>query len=302
MKNSTPFFSIVLPTYNRCHFLSRSIESVLGQTFSDWELIIVDDGSTDDTKTMVTSYTDKRIKYIWQPNKERSSARNLGISKARGKFMCFLDSDDEYIAHHLETHHTAIVNNPAIKVFRTGLLYLKDNVCFNKSLNRPGAFLDHYPFEHSVYFSFHHSVFDNIKFDERFFIMEDMHLLLRVGKRYEIKQINDWTYIYHFNLENSGGLGKKYERILINKKACLNDMLHFSDGPVKFYIKWTICVSEILLAFGHMNAQKRKIPMSIVGNANVFFRFPLIYLNVTFRIIYVKFGEWSGLYRNEYRF
>lgn len=98
------FFSIIIPTYNRAHMLTKTIESVINQTFSDWELIIVDDGSTDHTKELVASFIEKdaRIKYIYQENAERSAARNNGIENASGEYICFLDSDDTYLPNNLK--------------------------------------------------------------------------------------------------------------------------------------------------------------------------------------------------------
>lgn len=89
-------FTIVIPTYNRAILLPRAIQSVIDQTMSDWELIIVDDGSTDNTKQVVGQYRDPRIKYVYQENQERSAARNRGIQEAKGEWICFLDSDDEF--------------------------------------------------------------------------------------------------------------------------------------------------------------------------------------------------------------
>lgn len=99
---SFPFFSIIIPTYNRAYLLPTAIESVLKQTFINWELIIIDDGSTDNTEEMVNSFQDKRIHYYYQKNQERCIARNNGISKALGKYICFLDSDDYYLTNRLE--------------------------------------------------------------------------------------------------------------------------------------------------------------------------------------------------------
>lgn len=87
-------FSIIIPTYNRAAFLPKAIESVLNQTYTDWELIIVDDGSTDNTREVVSQYNDGRITYIYQQNSERSAARNNGIAHAKGDYVCFLDSDN----------------------------------------------------------------------------------------------------------------------------------------------------------------------------------------------------------------
>lgn len=101
-KVSNPVMSVIVPAYNRAHLIPRAIRSVLNQTFHDFELIIVDDGSTDNTKEVVTKIEDFRIRYIRQENKGRSAARNTGIVEARGQFITFLDSDDEALPGWLE--------------------------------------------------------------------------------------------------------------------------------------------------------------------------------------------------------
>lgn len=88
------FFSIIVPTYNRASLLPHTIASILKQRYENWELIIVDDGSTDNTKELIASYQDNRILYIYQANAERCAARNNGIKHATGQYICFLDSDD----------------------------------------------------------------------------------------------------------------------------------------------------------------------------------------------------------------
>ena len=96
-------FSIIIPTYNREKLIGLAINSVINQTFIDWELIIIDDGSADKTKEVVKPYLkDKRVKYFFQKNAERSSARNNGILKSQGKYICFLDSDDKFLTNHLQ--------------------------------------------------------------------------------------------------------------------------------------------------------------------------------------------------------
>lgn len=92
--------SVVIPTYNRVAFVTKAIDSVLNQTFADYEVIVVDDGSTDDTKETLKQYLDK-IKYIYQDNSGVSAARNTGIAVARGEWVAFLDSDDEWRADYL---------------------------------------------------------------------------------------------------------------------------------------------------------------------------------------------------------
>jgi glycosyltransferase involved in cell wall biosynthesis len=121
------FFSIILPTYNRAHFLPKAIESVLAQTFEDWELLIVDDGSTDNTKEVVAKYEDSRIRYFFQENQERSAARNHGISKAKGEYICFLDSDDYFLPEKLSHFKHALASNGnGNTILYDGLLFERD--------------------------------------------------------------------------------------------------------------------------------------------------------------------------------
>ncbi len=105
MKNNDPKISVIIPTYNRAHSLPRAIKSVLMQTYKDFELIIVDDGSTDNTYEIVNKYIEKddRVKYIkHEINKGGNKARNTGIKNALGNYITFLDSDDEYLSNNLE--------------------------------------------------------------------------------------------------------------------------------------------------------------------------------------------------------
>ena len=89
-----PFVSIVMPAYNASDYISDAIQSVINQTFMNWELLIVNDGSTDSTKNKISYFKDKRLRYFFQKNKGVSAARNLALCKMKGNFFCFLDADD----------------------------------------------------------------------------------------------------------------------------------------------------------------------------------------------------------------
>ena len=119
---SEVFFSVIIPTFNRAKFISSAIESVVNQVFTDFELIIIDDGSTDNTKDIVTYYNNDKLKYYFQENKERSAARNKGIELSTGKYICFLDSDDEWALEHLNGIYNYLENsNFPEGVFYTGM-------------------------------------------------------------------------------------------------------------------------------------------------------------------------------------
>jgi len=103
-----PQVSVVIPTYNRAGKVKEAVGSVLDQTFQDLEVIVVDDGSTDDTAEVLTSTFGERIRYYRQPNQGASVARNRGIEEARGEWIAFLDSDDRWLAEKLEWQMKAV--------------------------------------------------------------------------------------------------------------------------------------------------------------------------------------------------
>ncbi|MBY3167864.1 glycosyltransferase family 2 protein [Rhizobium laguerreae] len=92
-----PTVSVIIPTYNRARFIREAIESVFSQTYRDFELIVIDDGSTDETAKIVRALVDNRLNFIRQENRGRSAARNRAIALARGRYIAFLDSDDMYL-------------------------------------------------------------------------------------------------------------------------------------------------------------------------------------------------------------
>ena len=110
---SKPDISIILPTYNRCDIVKRAINSALSQTFKTFEIIVVDDCSTDNTKQEVLSISDKRIHYIQHNrNKGGSAARNTGINQSKGKYITFLDDDDEYPEDRLTSLISVLESRP----------------------------------------------------------------------------------------------------------------------------------------------------------------------------------------------
>ncbi len=98
---STPNISVIMPAYNAEKYIREAIGSVLSQTFEDWELIVIDDGSIDETPGIVSEFDDPRIIYFRQSNSGEASARNVGLDQARGEYIAFLDADDIYLPNAL---------------------------------------------------------------------------------------------------------------------------------------------------------------------------------------------------------
>ncbi len=112
---NTPEISVIIPAYNSAKYLAESILSVINQSFNSWELIVVDDGSTDNTAEIANNYlTDQRITLIRQLNKGVSAARNAGIKIAKAKFITFLDADDYYLPHNLQEKYNVLVKNSSV--------------------------------------------------------------------------------------------------------------------------------------------------------------------------------------------
>lgn len=123
-----PLFTVVIPTYNRAGFIVETINSVLAQTDTDFEVVVVDDGSTDDTQAVVKrnfGQADK-VRYIKQANAERGAARNRGINEARGQYVIFLDSDDLMRPNHLSALREIIRERPGVNYLATKYEFIRD--------------------------------------------------------------------------------------------------------------------------------------------------------------------------------
>jgi GT2 family glycosyltransferase len=114
-----PQISVVIPTYNRQHLVQQTIDSVLQQTFSDWELIVVDDGSTDDSRRVLEKRYGSRIRYVYQCNQGESVARNLGVELATGDYVAFLDSDDLWHPDKLKRQIEVMEKHPDVALVGT---------------------------------------------------------------------------------------------------------------------------------------------------------------------------------------
>jgi len=105
------FFSIIIPTYNRAHLITKTLDSIKNQTFKDFEVLIIDDGSTDNTFAVVEPYLNEHFQYFKKENAERATARNFGTQLSIGEYICWFDSDDIMYSNHLEEAKKVIDSN-----------------------------------------------------------------------------------------------------------------------------------------------------------------------------------------------
>jgi glycosyltransferase involved in cell wall biosynthesis len=181
--------TVIIPTYNRANLVARSIESVLSQTYQDWELIVVDDGSQDETKEVVSRFTDPRIHYIFQENKKLPGARNTGIRASTGEYLVFLDSDDQISADKLALQSAVLDANSQIGLVCSGWyeVDLEGRVIketrpwlTNPNLNIED-WLSNNPFIPPAVMVRRQFVIDVGLFDEQQFYVEDWDLWLRLS-------------------------------------------------------------------------------------------------------------------------
>jgi len=181
-----PYFSIIISTYNRANLLKETIASVLSQTLADFELIIVDDGSIDNTQEEVMlNFQDSRIIYIYQENAERGAARNQGIKVAKGAYIVFMDSDDIMLPNHLTILIEGIKKHSNAKLFAHNYEFFDANgIITNSQLKiAPGIYgvsvlLEGNPF--AVNFSIQNNLASLKLFeqDRKYAIMEDWMFLV----------------------------------------------------------------------------------------------------------------------------
>ncbi len=246
----TPCVSVIIPTYNRGWILKEAVESVLAQDFRNFELIIVDDGSTDNTQDVLDAYINAcdacglKIILFKQKNRGVSAARNRGIASASGRYIAFLDSDDLWLPEKLSTQVDFFKENPDTLICQTGEIWIRNGVRVNpkKKHKKVSGMI----FEHSLSLCLvspsavmiERSLFDEVGvFDESLPICEDYDLWLRISCRYPIYLI-DMPLIQKrggHDDQLSGAQGLDKLRIQSIKKIIESDLL--SNGQYGAAVK-----------------------------------------------------------------
>ena len=211
----SPFFSVIIPAYNRASILPETIDSIQKQSFESWEIVVVDDGSKDDTEAVVRgiSTDDSRIRYIYQENAERSAARNNGAKNAQGRYLFFLDSDDAFEPNHMHEVYALLQKEkfPVGMVF-SNVLYLKENGIEKPEIpvmEKDGGF--NYVLRHPITPSrvcVHRDVFNEFQFDPEIVIVEDQVLWICIATRFPVFHQKAFTVRYRIHDGNSVDLSR----------------------------------------------------------------------------------------------
>jgi len=206
--------SVVIPTYNRAEFLKRAIESVFKQTFQDFELIIVDDGSTDKTKEVVNSFWSDKIKYIYQENSGGAARpKNTGIKVATGEYIAILDDDDEWLPEKLEKQVRFLDEHPEIDI--VGCNYLingKKEYRIPEYKDVLKRILETDDMGTGSIMVYRRKVFDNVGlFDENLRSSQDKEMRIRLAQEHRFGFVREPLAIYYTGHDNISSLGLSTE-------------------------------------------------------------------------------------------
>jgi glycosyltransferase involved in cell wall biosynthesis len=284
---NNPFFSIILPVFNRENRINRAIQSVLDQEFNNWELIIVNDASTDGTKEILDKIDNPQIRVIHnEVNSERCVSRNIGIEHAKGEFICFLDSDDYHLPFHLTRIYDLIKSRNFEKAFYFSNAYNEsesgersDRFCPNFDTNEPY----HYFLKFTVNpqrWAVHKSIFEQVKFDPEVIICEDMDTSMRiVAAGFPVFQLQERTTVYVAASDSfTHGDTNKWEKELFYLKRIFDKKE--LKGKLPLFSKWRLLsMCNYHLA---VKMQKKGNKIGMYGHIlKAFFLFPKGYNNRT---------------------
>jgi len=222
-----PYISILIPLYNKERYIANTIKSVLAQTFTDFEVIVVDDGSTDSSAEIAASFKDKRLRYFKKENEGVSAARNFAMQLAQGDYYAFLDADDIWKSYHLERIAEAIKQFPHLKVFAS-LIEAENSkgvyMPVYSNLKNEAIFQTDYftaSFARSILSGsttvIHKSIPKTIGvFDTSLKTFEDIDYWIRIGLKYNVCVVNEVTARHVFVPES-----------LSHKKFTMADATYF---------------------------------------------------------------------------
>ena len=259
----TPFFSIITPSYNREDSINKCISSVLSQSFTDFELLVIDNNSSDKTIENIIKFKDDRIRlFVNEKNFERCYSRNKGIKKSNGKFVLFLDSDDQFLPNHLQNWYYFL------KTFFSENTFFISNksINFDNSLITNTYFINYEKKENLLKFPvipgqvcIPSRIAKKFEFETDYLIFEDTALWLKMAVNYKIANSKITSYIYSINENNSVNVKKNNygERRLISLKNFMNQNPSIIKEYGKVLFKIEISTSLFTIAKYYMANNER---------------------------------------------
>lgn len=247
---------MIVPTYNRAHLISRSIRSVLSQTFTDLELILVDDGSIDNTRKVVEGFqkADGRVRYVHQDNSGAPARpKNLGIKISLGEYIAFLDDDDEWLSDKLEKQLSLFENSPKLKLGLVGcgvaVLNAKGDKLYEFKMPKTDDYIAELLRRNFIFTSscvvVKKEVFKNIGLhDERFRMGDDWDMWVRIAQNYAFDFVHEPLTKYYRHENNASKLLSEENRI--------GEYENEFEKYKHLFRRYPLIYSKRLVALGHM--------------------------------------------------
>jgi glycosyltransferase involved in cell wall biosynthesis len=287
-----PFFSIILPAFNRERSITKAIESLLEQTFDNWELLIVDDASRDQTASLIAPYLkDQRIKYLRNEiNLERCHSRNRGIQESKGQYICFLDSDDYHLPFHLEELVNAIHKQQNQKSFFFTNAY-NETESGERSERYCPPYTPKDPFTYFLKYTanpqrwcVHRDIMLEHLFDPDVIICEDMDTSLRMAAAgVPIFQVDERTTVYVAASDSfTHGDPRKWEKELFYLKRIFKKSVLKKHLPCKEKRR---LLSMCYFHLGHKEFNRNRYTNAILISIKSFALFPKGYNGKTNKIL-----------------
>ncbi len=252
------FFSIIVPTYNRANLIRKTIESLLNQENQNFEIIVVDDGSTDNTKDVIDQISSNKISYYQIKNSERGFARNYGSKLAKGDYLNFFDSDDIALKNHLSIADQAILTKNYPEIFHLNYAFLNSNGEINKNNNKEisvankklisgnilscnGVFIKK---DIALQFPFNES--------RNLSVSEDWDLWLRLSARYKIYMLPTITS-YIVNHQGRSVMSFNEKKLLTRTNELINSLSR-DQIFMKVYPKSLVKIKAHMLSYMSLHA------------------------------------------------
>lgn len=282
--------SIVLPVYNGQKYIRQSIESVIKQDYTDWELLVIDDGSTDQSRAIVKEFEDNRIHYHYQNNQGPSMARNKGISLAKGEYIAFIDADDLYTFNKLSEQIRFMENHPEIQISYCDAQVVDKGLKLINVLKSEGLYVKKEDFYAQLLFRqiiplppaimLKKECFQEVKYNERLVHAEDYDLTIQLARKFRFGYLPESLYIYRRHEDNlTNGHEKQVQAEMkivksigiANIKEIVNkSTFSFEDKSLllaKIFMKIE-CYDESIETLSELITQKNKNPLVYFYSGN----------------------------------
>jgi len=300
-------FSVIIPLYNKEKYIKKTIMSVLDQTFPDFELIVVNDGSTDNSLDIVKSIADIRIKVINKENEGVSSARNKGVEEANFEYIAFLDGDDIWSKDFLFEMKKVIDDYPKDKIFASNFFFIKNGNIEKSKVDvqmkeNEKAYLNYYSSFWQAKYSpicssaiiIHNSVFKDFSFHPSLILGEDLFLWMQLSINYKVVYNNRELAYYNHDIVTSRAIGnlKNKENVFLfyfnffeKEERINNDLKKLLD-----YLRMAYMKPYLVMYPKEVMAEIKKIDRSNMDFKHfVYYKLPFPIIKLLNRKSYKKF-------------